>query len=438
MNDHHALSCVALLVSINACANVGQGAMDTFERHGVERSAGAEANATHPSAGFPTNLGERALSSECESRTAQSELWRRQMGNDDPIFTMSVKSDALRDVFVATEREGLQKLDASGNVLWVRPFGSLLDVDPSGVVFVVGTFADQLDLAPGTTLAAAGGTDVYVAKLDGDGAILYAVALGGPTDERATSIAAAPDGGVVVSGEGLGTVKLDVDGRTEWTRPLVGHAVVDGAGNVVVTGALDGTQTFGNDTLTSAGGNDVLVVQLSAGGEYVWSRSYGDSGTNQRGEAIAVDASGDVLVGGVVDGAADFGGGAISVPAGACPSEVPCKQAGFVLKLSAGGDFVWSRGRAPARAISGIAVDAAGNVYASGSAPGNVPPYRTALLVGFDADGHERTLSPNYDMAGVGHAIATDVCGDLVFTFATPGASSAELGRSYVAKLVVP
>jgi hypothetical protein len=39
-------------------------------------------------------------------------------------------------------------------------------------------------------------------------------------------------------------------------------------------------------------------------------------------------------------------------------------------------------------------------------------------------------------MAGVGHAIATDVCGDVVFTFATPGASSAELGRSYVAKLV--
>jgi hypothetical protein len=117
---------------------------------------------------------------------------------------------------------------------------------------------------------------------------------------------------------------------------------------------------------------------------------------------------------------------------------VSCKQAGFVVKLGAGGDFAWSRSLAPAKALSGIAADAAGNVYASGSAPGNVPPYRTPLLAGFDADGREHTLPPNYDMAGVGHAIATDVCGDVFFTFATPGASSDELGRSYVVKLLVP
>jgi hypothetical protein len=413
MNDHHALSCIALLVSMNACADVGTSATDSLPPHKVERTAGAEANATHASAAFSGDPGERAPSEECQQSTRGAELWRRQAGNDDPLLAMSVKSDALRDVFVATEREGLEKLDASGNVLWVRPFGSLVDVDPSGVVFVVGAFSDRLDLAPGTVLAAAGGTDAYVAKLDQDGAILYAVAIGGTGDEGATSLAAAPDGSVVVSGEGLGTVKLDGAGRTEWTRPMVGHVVVDSANDVIVTGALDGTQTFGNDTLTSAGGQDVLVVKLSADGEYLWSRSYGDAGTNQRGEAI-------------------------TVPDGTCPSEVSCKQAGFVLKLSAGGDFAWSRSRAPARAISGIAADAAGNVYVSGSAPGNVPPYRTPLLAGFDDAGHERKLPLDYDMAGVGHAIATDLCGDVVFTFATPGASSVEIGRSYVAKLSAP
>jgi hypothetical protein len=438
MDNNHALSCVALLVSINACANVGAGATDTLERGGVEHAAGAEAHATPSAAGFSDDPGERALSSDCEQSATRTELWRHQMGSDDPLFAMSVKSDALRDVFVATEREGIQKLDASGNMLWVRPFGSLLDVGPNGVVFVVGAFSDRLELAPGTTLAAAGGTDTYVAKLDGDGAIVYAMTLGGPADERPTSVAAAADGGVVVSGEGLGTVKLDGDGRTVWTRPLVGHVAVDRTDNVIVTGALEGTQTFGADALTSKGGQDVLVVELSADGEYLWSRSYGDASATQRGEAIAVNAAGDILVGGVVDGAVDFGGGAISVRAGACPSEVSCKQAGFVLKLSAGGEFVWSRSLAPARAISGVAVDAAGNVYVSGSAPGNVPPYRTPLLAGFDDAGEKRALPPDYDMAGVGHAIATDACGDVFFSFATPGASSTELGRSYVAKLFVP
>ena len=438
MNNHHALSCVALLVSINACANVGASATDTLERGGGDHAAGPEANATPSPAGLSGDPGERALASDCEASGARAELWRREAGSDDPLFAMSVKSDAMRDVFVATEREGVQKLDASGNLLWVRPFGSLLDVGSNDVVFVVGAFEDRLELAPETTIVAAGGTDAYVAKLDGDGAIVYAVALGGPADERASSVAAAPDGGVVVSGEGLGTVKLDGEGRTLWTRPLVGHAVVDGAGDVIVTGALEGTETFGDHTLTSEGGQDVLVVKLSADGEYLWSRSYGDASANQLGEAIAVDAGGDVLVGGVVDGAVDFGGGAISVPAGTCPGEVSCKQAGFVLKLSTGGDFAWSRSLAPARAISGIATDAAGNVYVSGSAPGNVPPYRTPLLAGFDGAGGERPLPPDYDMAGVGHAIATDLCGDVVFSFATPGTSSTELGRSYVAKLFVP
>jgi hypothetical protein len=438
MNNHQALSCIALLVSINACADVGTDATDAVPRSELEPTAGAAANATHASAAFSNDPSERALSGECQQSSGVAELWRRQAGADDPLFAVSVKSDALRDVFVATEREGLQKLDASGNVLWVRPFGSLVDVDPSGVVFVVGAFSDHLDLAPGTVLAAAGGTDAYVAKLDQDGAILYAVALGGPADERATSVAAAPDGSVVVSGEGLGTVKLDRAGRTVWKHALFGNVAVDSANDVVVTGALVGTQSFGKDTLTSAGGQDVLVVKMSPDGEYLWSRSYGDAGANQRGEAIAVDGADDVLVGGVVDGAVDFGGGAISVPSGTCPSEVSCKQAGFVLKLGSGGDFVWNRSRAPARAMTGVAADAAGNVYATGSAPGNVPPYRTPLLVGFDGEGHERVLPTNYDMAGVGHAIATDLCGDVVFTFATPGATSEELGRSYVAKLFVP
>lgn len=438
MDDGVALSCVVLLASMNACANVGEGATDTRPRSNVEHPAGTSASATPSAAGFQGEAGERALSHECEVSANGTELWRHQTGQDDPLLAMSVTTDASRNVFVATEREGLEKFDASGNPVWVRPFGSFVAAGSGDVVFVVGTFSDQLDLGSETPLVAAGGTDAYVAELDRDGAIVYAVALGGPVDEHATSVAAAPDGGAVVSAEGLGIVKLDATGRTAWTRPVQGQIAVDRAGNVVVTGALTGTQSFGSDELRSEGGEDVLVVKLSPDGEYLWSRAYGDTAANQRGEAIAVGDADSVLVGGVVDGTVDFGDGPISVRPGACPQEVSCKEAGFVLKLGAGGDLIWSRSRAPARAISGVAADLAGNVYVSGSAPGNVPPYRTPLLFTLDAEGNERPMAATYDMAGTGHAVATDVCGDVLFTFATPASSLEELGRSYVAKLFVP
>jgi hypothetical protein len=383
------------------------------------------------------NTPQSSTVSDCSSPSQTAESWRLQVGTDDPLLAMSVKSDALRDVFVATATGGVRKLDETGTTVWVRPFGSLVDVDSEGSSFVAGSFSNALTLDAKTTLVAAGGSDAYVAKLDSNGAVVFAVALGGSADEEAKSIAIAPDGGVVVSGDGLGVVKLDATGKTSWTRPIDGAVAVDSVGDVVVTGALVGSATFGSDTLVSAGGQDVLVVKLSPEGDYLWSRRFGDTSGAQRGQAITVDATDDVIVGGVVDGAVDFGGGSVTVPPGTCPSEVSCTQAGFVLKLDASGGFLWSQAEAPAKAISGVAVDSAGNVYATGSYPGDVPPYRTTLLVGFDSGGSKRTLPAYSDVAGLGHAIATDSCGDVVFTFATPGASTDELGRAYVAKLFV-
>lgn len=380
---------------------------------------------------------QRADPTACEQGDRNVELWRKGIGEADPILPMSADTDAMRNVFVASASGELRKLDAAGSPVWIRSFGSLVDLDESLSIFVAGTFKGQLELDSSRSISAAGGTDAFVAKLDEDGNVLAAVALGGAGDETATSIAAASDG-VVVSGAGLGVVKLTgSDLHTAWQRPLEGAVAVDAGDDVLVTGALVGSVTF-DRTLTSAGGEDVLVVKLSPAGDYLWSRSFGDSGKSQRGQAITVAPSGAVLVGGVVDGAVDFGGGPITVSPGSCPSEARCGSAGFLLALDAAGTFSWSRGIVPAVEISGIATDAAGNVYATGSNPGNAaPPYRTPLFVGFDAEGRSRKV-PAYDSApGAGHAIATDGCGDVVLAFAT-SLSPDEPGGSYVAKLLLP
>jgi hypothetical protein len=437
MNAMRIFCGVTLGLATNACADVGASATSATTLDHLESAHGASASVTPEPAVFPDDTAQRADPKSCEQGTQNTELWRRDIGDSDPILPLSVKTDASRNAYVASARGELRKLDAAGNTAWSRPFGSLVDTDGDASIFVAGAFEGTLQVGPSRSLTSTGGTDVFVAKLDVDGNVLFAVALGGAGDEAPSSIAATSDG-VVVSGTGLGTVKLAAaDGHVLWTRPLAGAVAVDDGGNVVVTGALVGTATY-DHALTSAGGQDVLVVKLSPQGDYLWSKSFGDAGQAQLGQAVAIDPSGAILVGGAVDGAVDFGGGAVTVPPGTCPTESPCDQAGFVLKLDATGGFLWSRGVVPAHDISGIATDVAGNVFAAGSYPGDAAPYRTPLLVGFDGEGSKRKL-PTYDsVAGAGHAIATDACGDVVFAFATPSSSPDELGRSYVAKLLVP
>lgn len=398
-----------------------------------EDTTGDSVNVTVDPTASRDDAGTRAAGSSCDRGSANGEVWRADLGAADPIVSMSVKSDAAQNVVVTRASGELRKLNASGETVWVRPFGSSVDVDPSGTIFVAGTFQGQLELGSSQSVAARGGTDAFVAKLDGDGRVLFAVALGGAGDESATSIAAGANA-VVVSGAGLGTVQLDPsDGSTRWQRSVEGAVAVDGEGNAIVAGSLTGTASF-DRTLTSAGGKDVLVVKLSSDGDYVWSKSFGDPAPSQEAETVAVGAGGALLVSGVVDGNVDFGGGAIGVPLGTCPKEAHCgDQAGFLLTLDASGSFVASRNLGPALDVGGIARDAAGDVYAAGSSPGDVAPYRTPLLVGFGSGGSRRGVPTYDDRPGAGHAVAIDGCGDVLFGFATAG----DAAHAYLSKIVV-
>lgn len=367
------------------------------------------------------------------------DVWRRALVDGDIREPASVAVDAAGNAFIAGPAGDTVKLSESGSVLWSKPFGSLVATDPEGNAIVSGTFAGTLALGP-RSVTAAGGTDVYVAKVDEAGTVLYGVALGGATDESVSALAVGPDGSAVVSGAGLGTVKIDAAGRPSWKRDFFGALAVDSSGNVLATGALTGTASFGGDPLKSAGGEDVFVAKLDGEGHHLFSRRFGDSGVTQHGEAIAVDLAGDIVVSGVLDGTVDFGGGALSVPAGTCPAEAWCKQAGFVVKLDPSGGHVWSRSRAPVRSIPGLALDSRGHILASGAYPGDAPPYRTVLFLELDADGNElsRRLESRLTDAGAGHAIAVDRCGNVVWSLSVPTDPGAARGAVSILEKLAP
>jgi hypothetical protein len=339
-----------------------------------------------------------------------SPLWLRSY---DASLATSIASDTRGNMLLA--RSGLEtlKLDSEGRVLWAQPFGALVASDRDDNVWVVSA------------------SDVF--KLDAAGQVLLTTRLAG--NGTASSLAVDSTGNVAISGPGWGTVKLDALGRLLWSKSFFGALAFDTAGNLVLTGALSEASDFGGGPLESRGGSDVFVAKLSASGEHLFSRAFGDPAEQQRGEAISVDAQGNLLLAGVFDGTLDFGAGS-PLAAAACPTDAWCNTSGFVAKLGSEGRVLWSRALGPMRTIDGAAGDALGNVVLSGALPGGVTPFRNAWLSAFDASGAPLWRRAEWPETGIGagHGVAVDPCNNVFWSVsALPNLESEE--RAYVAKL---
>src|SRR5207244_4076006 len=116
-------------------------------------------------------------------------------------------------------------------------------------------------------------------------------------------------------------------------------------------------------TISSVGSSDAFVWKLTALGSLVWARDVGGSGSDV-GNAVALDASGNLYVAGSFESTVDFDPG---------PGTTPITSNGgkdaFLLKLDSTGAFQWVKtfGGADDDAATAVAVDAAGNIFAAGT-----------------------------------------------------------------------
>jgi len=121
--------------------------------------------------------------------------------------TTDLTSAGEQDVFVS-------KLDASGNLVWAKRFGSTdydvgwsVAVDGSGNVYTTGYFQGTVDFDPGagiTNLVSAGQSDVFVSKLDASGRLMWAKRFGGTDGDAGVSVAVDGSGNVHTTGSFYG------------------------------------------------------------------------------------------------------------------------------------------------------------------------------------------------------------------------------------------
>lgn len=243
-------------------------------------------------------------------------------------------SSAGQDVFIA-------KFDPSGNHLWSKSFGDAnsqtsysLAIDGSGDVVIAGEVYGSVNFGGGL-LTSAGDADIFLARFDAAGNHLWSRRYGDGAYQIAFAVAIDGSNGISVTGPNYGTVdlgggplastgssdafiaKLDAAGNHSWSRSFgdpsdqAPRSIASVGNETVVTGYFRGTIDFGGGILTSAGHADIFITRFDASGYHLWSRQFGDAGS-QVGLGVATDGFGGVIVAGIFSSTVDFGGGPLA------------------------------------------------------------------------------------------------------------------------------
>jgi hypothetical protein len=254
-----------------------------------------------------------------------------------------------------------------------------LATDPAGNVFVSGYFADSASVG-GVTLTSVGEADVLLAKYTTTGAFVWARQAGGAWDDEATAVATDWQGNVFVTGvfhdtasfdatqlvsaghEDMFLAKYDGAGNLLWVRRGGGSAddpgsdvAVDPWGNCYVAGRFEFTAVFGADTLVSTGtsDSDLFLVKYDPSGNVTWVIQ-GSSSNWSSGIGVATDPSGNVFLGGISSGNLTLGDSTLA-------------QSGtLVAKLDSSGAVQWIRQGVSGFDPNDIESDGQGSCYLAG------------------------------------------------------------------------
>jgi outer membrane protein assembly factor BamB len=212
------------------------------------------------------------------------------------------------------------------------------------------------------------------------------------------AVAAHPAGGVVVtSADSL--LRLDDRGQVAWKRELGG-----GGASAVAVGD-DGAIYAAGATIVSLEPriSDVAVAAYEGDGALRWARRFAGGGESVA-HAIAIAPHGELWIAGTHAGGLDLGGAALELEPGA-------RRAGFVARLSEGGDVTFTQSLAggEAIAIAGVGVDEEGGLYLAGTIDGPAGGLRRreSFLHRYGEAG-ERSWERRFGLSGRVHAMLVD------------------------------
>jgi hypothetical protein len=287
-----------------------------------------------------------------------------------------------------------------------------LAVDNSGNVFTTGILTTTLAFGS-TTLTGTGANDVFLAKYDNDGNVLWAKSAGTSVSaDESRAVAADNTGNVIIAGTFEGTsitfdgttlscpnagrnifvVKYDGLGNLVWARSvdftnyvIVGDIATDGMDNIFVVGSNTLTATgitFGSITLNSTAAENPFLVKYDSGGNVIWAKN-GNAGSTSHNYAngVATDTQGNVYVTGpYMSYSSDpFTFGGFTPP-------VTYNQSVYLIKFDNSGNGLWAKNSVNSNNYdsfsfgNGVATDKNDNVIITGNFSGDTVSFGSVKL----------------------------------------------------------
>ncbi len=298
--------------------------------------------------------------------------------------------------------------------------GNAVCLDAEGNSYVTGSFSSPKFALGGFTLTNTTPvptnplkTDMFVAKIDAAGKVVWAIQSNGTGDEKGVDIACDKTGHIVVAGvfkgasATFGTTELKHSGRDSFRTFIMrinslgkiqwvqraggargGPAYVYSAscgpdGEIYITGLFTGAVNFGGYEYKSKNGNNsaVFVAKYLSNGELKWfEQIYGKSGGGQNSTQVgkAIFATSDsrfVYVAGWFRGTATFGDSEIT--SNSEPSPMGQHLNIFITKYDSDGRGIWTKSigvkqvsLSPEPEITDIVADNQGSSYVTGYFPG--------------------------------------------------------------------
>lgn len=307
------------------------------------------------------------------------DFWSPTIAFESTVLT---NSPSYNDVFVV-------KLNTSGTVIWANKAGGNSQDSCTGVktdsnrnVIITGNYGSSVFSFGTSSLTNAGSSDVYIAKYNENGSLLWTKRIAGTSYESANDI------------------------------------TTDSNDNIIITGNF-GSSTFGDGThsLSNTGTASMFLIKYSPTGGFLWSKSWSGSSLD-KGIGVITDSSNNViLAGNYGDTTINFDGIILN-----CSS-----VSSAITKYNTNGTIIWAKTCSDGKfSATSISADSTGNVYLSGytvcpqilfgSTLLNNSGSNDSVVVKYNVNGGEvfgKIVGGNYDEHGT--QVVTDINNNQLF-----------------------
>ncbi len=355
-------------------------------------------------------------------------------GNTTLTNKGSINDDG--DIFIA-------KCDANGNVLWVKSAGGIGDdrafsiaLDTFGNIYIAGYYSWSPTITfDSITLTGGDYANIFLAKYNVDGNVLWVKSAGGTSNVQANSIIVDASGNIYMTGffrsstitfgsftltnsgyDDIFLTKYNTNGDVLWAKKAGGtnrdeanSVSVDALGNAYITGFFEST-TFTLDTITLINTNsdttgDIFLAKYDGNGNVIWAKNaYGIN--SDLAESLAIDKWGNIYMTGLSSSSSISFGSSILTNSGSY-------YILFLTKYDVGGNVLWAKsiGGTGYDEAKSIAIDTFGNIYVTGYFTGTTFPIGSITLTNLSHGNNENVFVAKFD--NIGNVIwAVNVGGD--------------------------